>query len=108
MRHWIAHHSLDVIAFLAGIGQASQDGLRMILYKRTVVHVELLDGLSALACQNLRGKDIIALNVVLAEFHVWVHHATQIVVWSDLKEHNFSLAERSFNIELADLGYLYE
>ena len=46
------------------------------------------------------------MNVILAELHLWVHDASKIVGSGDLKEHNFSLAKRYLNIELAYLGDL--
>ena len=78
----------------------------MVLNEGLVVHVELFNRLTTRSGENLRSIKVQSLNVILAELHLWVHDASKIVGSGDLKEHNFSLAKRYLDVELAYLGDL--
>ena len=49
----------------------------MRLYERFVVHVELLDSVSACARQNLSCDYVLPLKVVLAQLHSGVHQTAK-------------------------------
>ena len=49
----------------------------MRLYERFVVHVKLLDSVSACARQDLSCDYVLPLKVVLAQLHSGVHHTAK-------------------------------
>ena len=63
----------------------------MRLYERFVVHVELFYSVSACSCQNLGCDYVLPLEVVVAQFHSGVHHATKAAKsWSQLENDELS------------------
>lgn len=78
----------------------------MVLREGFVIQVELLDHISACPGQNLRRHQVHTEHIVLAEFHLWVHHPSQIVLFRDLEENELSLDHGYLNVELSDLGDL--
>ena len=81
----------------------------MRLYESSVVHVELLDRVSACSRQNLGSDYVLPVEVVLAQLHSGVHHAAKAAQsWNQLENYQLSLQHREFDVELSSLGNLHD
>ena len=94
------------LTFLTRVRQASHYCARVLLDEVRIVHVELLDYLSAGPRQDLCGKDVLPVHLIVAELGFWVQHAAKLSLFVHGKEHYLCANLRHLNVQLPYLSNL--
>ena len=70
----------------------------MLLDEVRIVHVEPLDYLSAGSRQDLCGKDVLSVHLIVAELRFWVQHAAKLSLVAHCIEYYLCANLRHLNV----------